>query len=267
MRTVKALIRLGGCPGWSESSLWAQVILFVLSCTGSNMSWSRIKWHGPSIVSYEPHHEKKTCLCHMRTTKVQISLRLHAVWSASLLFAAWVSDNISSFFVQNFKPLASLCSWAGWFESYLVENPEDRFSRVMAHISLCISADWPVFSVCMRNHWLSIECLAKYSDHTVQMCRLICVFTGCKYHLSHDMTKPTKWVCTQQRLRSDWAWRKLGSLATHWAHSEDSDQTGQIPRLIWVFAGRTLTLLVLSRGGSFCWFCCSSTHTTPTRSR
>ena len=24
------------------------------------------------------------------------------------------------------------------------------------------------------------------------------------------------------------AWRKLGSLATHWAHSEDSDQTGRI---------------------------------------
>ena len=47
------------------------------------------------------------------------------------------------------------------------------------------------------------------------------------------------------------AWRKLGSLATHWAHSEDSDQTGRMPRLIWVFAGRTLILLVLSCRGSF----------------
>ena len=47
------------------------------------------------------------------------------------------------------------------------------------------------------------------------------------------------------------AWRKLGSLATNWAHSEDSDQTGRMPRLIWVFAGRTLILLVLSWGGSF----------------
>ena len=46
------------------------------------------------------------------------------------------------------------------------------------------------------------------------------------------------------------AWRKLGPLATHWAHSEDSDQTLRMPRLIWVFAGRTATLLVLSRGGS-----------------
>ena len=49
------------------------------------------------------------------------------------------------------------------------------------------------------------------------------------------------------------------SLYTQWvakdpsflhADSEDSDQTGQMPRLIWVFAGRTTTLLVLSWGGS-----------------
>ena len=37
MRTAKTLdqIRLGRCPGWSESSLGAQVILLVLSCGGS----------------------------------------------------------------------------------------------------------------------------------------------------------------------------------------------------------------------------------------
>ena len=40
------------------------------------------------------------------------------------------------------------------------------------------------------------------------------------------------------------AWRNLWSLATHWAHCEDSDQTGRMPRLIWVFVGRTLILLV-----------------------
>ena len=46
------------------------------------------------------------------------------------------------------------------------------------------------------------------------------------------------------------AWRKLGSLANHWAHSIDSDQTGWMPRLIWVFAGCTVILLGLSWGGS-----------------
>ena len=44
------------------------------------------------------------------------------------------------------------------------------------------------------------------------------------------------------------AWRNLGSLATHCAHSEDSDQTGPMPRLIWVFARCTVILLVLSWG-------------------
>ena len=44
-------------------------------------------------------------------------------------------------------------------------------------------------------------------------------------------------------------WRKLGSLATHWAHSEDSDAQAD-----WVFAGRTLILLVLSCHGPFSYF-------------
>ena len=47
------------------------------------------------------------------------------------------------------------------------------------------------------------------------------------------------------------AWRNLGSLATYWAHGKDSDQTGLMPRLIWVFPGRTLILLVLSCIGSY----------------
>ena len=74
------------------------------------------------------------------------------------------------------------------------------------------------------------------------------------------MTKPSKWLCAQRRpvwasAQSDQsslsAWRNLGSLATHWAHREDSDQTGQMPRLIWVFAGHTVILLVLSCRGSY----------------
>ena len=36
--------------------------------------------------------------------------------------------------MQNLKPLTSLYSRAGQFESYLVGNPEDRFSHDVAHI-------------------------------------------------------------------------------------------------------------------------------------
>ena len=82
-------------------------------------------------------------------------------------------------------------------------------------------------------------------------------------YMSRDMTKPTKWLCTQPRLRSAWAssqsdqslrccalWVAKDPRFLH-ADSEDSDQTGRMPRLIWVFAGRTVTLLVLSCRGSY----------------
>ena len=74
--------------------------------------------------------------------------------------------------------------------------------------------------------------------------------------MSGLMTKPTKWhvrpAKTQIGLGTHpaWsesslsAWRKLGSLATHWVHSKDSDQTGQMPRLSLCWAHR-----------SFCLFC------------
>ena len=56
------------------------------------------------------------------------------------------------------------------------------------------------------------------------------------------MTKPTKWLCAQQRLRSAWASAPVGVAKDqrflHW-DSEDSDQTEWMPRLVWVFAGRT----------------------------
>ena len=46
--------------------------------------------------------------------------------------------------------------------------------------------------------------------------------------MSRNMTKPTKWLWAQRRLRSAWAswsslstWSNCGSLVTHWAHSED----------------------------------------------
>ena len=79
------------------------------------------------------------------------------------------------------------------------------------------------------------------------------------------MTKPSKCVPSEdsdqpgQSPQSDQsslsAWRKLGSLATHWMHSEDSDQTGRMPRLIWVFAGRKDHFVDFVMGQlNFCFF-------------
>ena len=71
------------------------------------------------------------------------------------------------------------------------------------------------------------------------------------WHVRPAKTQISLGICPVWSESSLSAWRNIKSLATHWAHSKDSDQTGRMPRLIRVFAGRTLViLLVLS--------CCSS---------
>ena len=45
--------------------------------------------------------------------------------------------NTSSFYIRNFKTLASFCGCAGRFVSYLVANPEGRFSCDAAHLVWC----------------------------------------------------------------------------------------------------------------------------------
>ena len=84
-----------------------------------------------------------TCLCHMWTTKMQISLRIRAVWSASCYsLPRWYNTCTSSFYIRNFKPLASFLSWVGRFESYLIANPEDRFSCDVAHTYFVLQQIW-----------------------------------------------------------------------------------------------------------------------------
>ena len=82
------------------------------------------------------------------------------------------------------------------------------------------------------------------------------------------MTKPTNWhvppAKTQVNLgiRPIWsefslsAWKTVRFLATHKADSEDSDQTGRTPRLIWVLAGRTChSVGFVMRWLRFVWLC------------
>ena len=74
------------------------------------------------------------------------------------------------------------------------------------------------------------------------------------------MTKPTEWSVGPAKtqislgIRPVWSesslstWRNIGPSATHWAHCEDSDQTGPVPRLIRVFTGLTCHFV-----GVFSW--------------
>ena len=59
------------------------------------------------------------------------------------------------------------------------------------------------------------------------------------WHVRPAKTQISLGICPVWSESSLSTWRKLGSLATNWACSEDSDLTGWMPRLIWVFAGCT----------------------------
>ena len=91
-----------------------------------------------------------------------------------------------------------------------------------------------------------------------------CKLINIRLDLSHNMTKPTKWLCAQRRLRSAWASAQSDQSLRHpleetlgpWLPIEctaKTDQAGWMPRLIWVFAGCTVILLVLSCRGTFIW--------------
>ena len=55
-------------------------------------------------------------------------------------------------------------------------------------------------------------------------------------------------VWSESSLRAKWVAKNPRFLHTD---SEDSDQAGRMPRLIWIFAVCTLILLVLTYGGSY----------------
>ena len=141
---------------------------------------------------------------------------------------------------------------------------------VKTQISLGIRLVWSESSL---STWRKLGSLATYLAHSEdsgqagRMPRLIWVFVGRTCHfvgfvmrrlILRNLTKALKISSRKMaEIRKNMsrliqnqhppslisvimsAWRKFESLATHWAQSEDSDQTGPMPRLIWVFAGRT----------------------------
>ena len=110
-----------------------------------------------------------------------------------------------------------------------------QIGRVHCHfrgVSLPIGwVHWHFRDVSLQTGW--VHCQFRY----------VCLLTI--FELPHDKTNkwPVHPVKTLIR-------RNTGPLTTYWAHGEDSDQTGEMPRLIWDFAWRM----------SFCWFCRAAVH-------
>ena len=84
------------------------------------------------------------------------------------------------FYIQNFKPLASLCSWSGRIESYLVENSEDMFSRDVAVVTMNVD---PFLALC---HWWLLSYVLRKPDFAIceqQRRRSACAATQSDQHL------------------------------------------------------------------------------------
>ena len=91
-----------------------------------------------SVTLHVSHNVKNRTFVHVRPAKIQISLRIRAVWSESSLGAFWIA-RMESVFVRTTKTLIRLRGCAGWSES-----------------SLCAHVRRYVFSRCS-------SCVLKYS--------------------------------------------------------------------------------------------------------
>ena len=202
LRTAKILIRLGGCPGWSESSLDAKAILLVLL------------WGG-SITT-------------------QLYTR-NALWSVSI------------------KPYKHRAPWLRLQKRGVCLSIVSVLSSIACLVAMCLeSAVFLAFRLC---------CLILDAVLSV-----LCSFP-IKFEPPHDKTnkmavRPAK---TQMSLGSRPVWSESSQCA-QWvvedpvflhADSEDSDQTGWMPRLLggcpgWSESslGAHAISLVLSWGGS-----------------
>ena len=159
----------------------------------------------------------------MRPAKTQISLGIHPVWLRVFTVRrkkAWVL----SYPLNAQQKLIRLGGYPGWSKSLLGAHA----------ILLVFVMRWLTLAYFFRNietgHiaqelWECVRPIQYWGKNSIG--RTVTVEIHVLWNdLSRDMTKPTKWMCAQRRLRSAWpsaqsdqsslsAWRKLGSLATH----------------------------------------------------
>ena len=183
---------------------------------------SRNRLYRFMIIAFEPRHDKTNDVS-VCPAKTEISLGIRPFWSESSL-SAWRKLGFLATQWAQAKTLIRLGGCPDWSESSLGAQSLCWFCRVAAHFYLL----YMIFV------WFVVSSQRAFSP---TLCHNGLVTT---FEPRHDKTN-IRPVWSESSLS---AWRNLWSLATHWAHSEDSDQTGRMPRLIWVFAGRTLVLLV-----------------------
>ena len=249
---MKALVRLRGCAGSPEPSLFAYAISTIISWAGSNIyklyfyktnnaddndnltftihvKYVHVFWNNRPQISERPVWANSTDQSDQGLRCVSFSLHLFdtKVYSKSTLFKFRIIIKIFSR-IQMF-----------WFLLYLcLKRLLNKFQGLWG-----VLGDWKKFY-----HFLFHLLTIPSKPEHITLHKII--IWAATWQNQQWAVRPVKTEISLG-IRPVWsesslsAWRNLGSLATHWAHCKDSDQTGRMPRLIRVFAGPTLILLVL----------------------
>ena len=157
---------------------WTSLIVFMkVSCI-----WAR-PWENVSYIICEQQRPRSACAS--------------AQSDQCLCFSLPRQNDTSSLYIRNFKILAGFCSWAGQFVSCLVGDSRRQILSWRVLYMFLILIDSPVYKQCRP--WSDVTMYpGLYMRRNAELNRL--------------MTKPSKWLCVQRRLRSTCAFAQSRSV-------------------------------------------------------
>ena len=173
----------------------------------------QVSWTVSYVISEQ---QRRRSACASAQSDQHLCFAAKIVWDVFLLY-----PDISLLYLESFKILASLCSWVGWFESYLVKNHR---RHILEWCGSCVHTY--MFQVGVDPHfkeWGTTGLLSVVSTSIVNSKEY-----NSSVILRMAVKSSNKWAATWQNQQSDCA------------PSEDSDQPGHPPSLIRVFAVRSM---------------------------
>ena len=182
-QTIKVLIRLCGCAGWSAPLLFAYGI--------NRFSW-RGSYHKNTISNFQYAFHLNYIFSYKKPQSYDSSFHcLNLVWFS--------------------RPFSRL---------NIVIQPALNHMQTKRHRTACVFAQSDqIGHLTNELHEVPFRTIWAMTRQNQQ----------CECTPSEDSDQPGHLPRSESSLS---AWRKLGSLATHYAHIKDSDQTGRMPRPI-----------------------------------
>ena len=160
MRSQTTLIRLRGCPGWSESSLVVQVILKVLSCAGSYVFCGEIKHINFLLFSWQKYLNSSFANTMPIHTSESNIVSLYWLGKILVMWPFGSCPFLMPFFFSGTNPL-SLAPF-GVSITLPPPPPYKRLKKIIIIILEVVAFFWWSVSLCwgftaQSTHWAHVE--------------------------------------------------------------------------------------------------------------